>query len=82
MELPKNKVEFVSIERLKKKWYESNAPVDHYETVVKVEKLIAEYDAEGYDMITQTPINDYTVIHGSFAGTLTSGILITFRKRG
>ncbi len=81
MDYPNYKTEYIDIVEAHKKWYESKPVVTGRETAGKLEKLILEYDEAGYDLLSTEAIQDFRVIHGSYAGTYTKGIIAIFKKR-
>ncbi|MCO6489634.1 MAG: hypothetical protein J5I98_14560 [Phaeodactylibacter sp.] len=75
------KVEYIYASSEKKKWYQSKNPVDAWTLAKELEALLVEFHAKGYELANITPILTHEVIHGSFAGTRTDGLMVTFRQK-
>ena len=76
------KVEYVFASKEKSKWYEaSKNPVDAWTLAKELEALLVEYDNKGFEPINISPINSYEIVHASFAGTKTDGLLVTFKRK-
>ena len=74
------KVEYIYDSSEKKKWYQSKNPVDAWTLSKELEALLVESHSKGYELANITPILTHEVIHGSFAGSRTDGLIVTFRK--
>ena len=74
------KVEYVYTKEMNKKWYQSSGPLDAWTLSKELEALLLEYKEKGYEVFNISPIQTFDVISGSFAGTKTDGLLVTFKK--
>jgi hypothetical protein len=76
------KVEYIYAAQEKKKWYQSSSPLDVWTLAKELEALLEEYHAKGYDLVSINPILTYDLIHGTYPGARTDGLMVTFRERG
>lgn len=74
------RVEYIYASPEKKKWYQSKNPVDAWTLAKELEALLLELHEEGYELANITPILTHDLVHGSYPGTRTDGLMVTFRQ--
>jgi hypothetical protein len=79
--MDKYKVEYISSEKVKSKWFEvTKSHVDSWTLAKELEALLVEYDQRGYKVLNIESIVTPVAL-GNGAGTKTDGLLVVFEKK-